>query len=156
MSTILPKMTPKGKERLRELIAGLRELPDQAFNFGVFREHNACGTVACAIGWTPEIFPDLVKVDMSMGYPRVVHIATGATSYWIARELFRIKHTHAEWLFNPFGQHKVSPLLPICGIYATPDDVAAMLEKYIELTEKTHSPEILAADSAKKKAGKKV
>jgi hypothetical protein len=149
-------MTPKGKERLRELIAGLRELPDEAFNFRVLREDNSCGTVACALGWTPEIFPDLVKVDMSMGHPRVVHIATGSTSLSIAYELFGISPEHAEGLFNPSEQHGISPLLPICGRDATPDEVAAMLEKYIELTEKTHSPEILAADTAKKKAGKKV
>jgi hypothetical protein len=156
MNTILPKMTPKGKERLRELIAGLRELPDEAFNFRVLRENSSCGTVACAIGWTPEIFPDLVKVDVSMGHPRVVHIATGETSYWIAHELFGISEDQASWLFYPCRQHHLSPLLPICDDDATPDEVAAMLEKYIELTEKTHSPEILAADSAKKKAGKKV
>jgi hypothetical protein len=154
MNTILPPMTPKGKERMRELIAGLRELPDEAFNFGVVRARKACRTVACAIGWTPEIFPDLVKVDMSTGYP--VSIARGSSSLSIAYELFEISHTHAKGLFNPSEQHRVSPLLPNCGRDATPDEVAAMLEKYIELTEKTHSPEILAADSAKKKAWKKV
>jgi hypothetical protein len=74
----------------------------------------------------------------------------------VARELFGISHNHADGLFIPSAQHDISPLLPICDEYATPDEVAAMLEKYIELTEKTHSPEILAADSAKKKAGKKV
>lgn len=55
-----------GNRRLLKLADFLEELPPEKFNFFEVvssGEHNGhtCATVACAIGWTPKVFPRLVK-----------------------------------------------------------------------------------------------
>lgn len=59
-------MTPKlGK--LRKLAAFLRKLKPEAFDFQMlvrhFDEEKQCGTVCCAIGWCPVVFPDEITWD---------------------------------------------------------------------------------------------
>lgn len=48
-------------DRLEKLAAFLDKLPKKRFDFNTMREERDCGTVACAIGWMPEVFPRLVK-----------------------------------------------------------------------------------------------
>ena len=51
-------------KRLRKLINFLKKLDPKKFDFGdIRREDPDCGTVACAFGWTPKLFPKLVTVD---------------------------------------------------------------------------------------------
>lgn len=49
-------------------------------------------------------------------------------------EIFQIPMEHSD-LFVPDMQPAVHPSLPQCGDAATAKEVAAMLEKYIKLTE---------------------
>ncbi len=58
-------------ERLLKLAAFLETLDPEKFKFSRFVEHHwkgdpllSCGTVACALGWTPTVFPE---VTMSQG-----------------------------------------------------------------------------------------
>lgn len=54
-------MTKQGKQRLRQLIEFIRELPDDKFDFSTLvskLDENECGTVCCAAGWLPAAFPE--------------------------------------------------------------------------------------------------
>jgi hypothetical protein len=49
------------KERLLTIATFLDNLPPEKFNFDryVTKHENGCGTVCCAIGWFPQIFPEI-------------------------------------------------------------------------------------------------
>lgn len=51
------------KYRLLKLARFLESLEDKAFDFKnvVSKHENSCGSVCCAIGWTPKVFPELIK-----------------------------------------------------------------------------------------------
>lgn len=122
-------------KRLRKLIAFLKALPPKKFDFTTEREIGEgpkCPTTACAIGWTPTVFPKLVKwVPESKG---TFLIGSHETSYaGVAEKLFGIPISVAIPLFYPNEQHFVDTRLPKCGYKATPKQVAKMLEKFIEL-----------------------
>ena len=55
-------ITKLGKERLEKLIGFIENLPDEKFEFDEwvtgFDTKNGCGTVCCAFGWTPSVFPE--------------------------------------------------------------------------------------------------
>lgn len=59
--------------RLAKLISFLEELEPEKFEFAKIRtEDSRCGTTACAIGWTPEIFPNLVRIRTRRKYKRIL------------------------------------------------------------------------------------
>jgi hypothetical protein len=81
-----------------KLIEFLEQLAPSKFNFNdvVTEYKNECGSVCCAIGWTPNIFPEMVSwrnrdvvTKYSQGYIDV------------AVELFNIDYEWAEDLFTP-------------------------------------------------------
>lgn len=49
------------KKRLLKLAEFLENLPTKKFNFGEivekFDQKNKCGTICCAVGWCPTVFP---------------------------------------------------------------------------------------------------
>lgn len=47
------------KQRLLKLAAFLDKLPPKQFDLGTYVKstENGCGTVCCAIGWCPKVFP---------------------------------------------------------------------------------------------------
>ncbi len=52
--------------RLLKLASFLEKLPKKKFDFNhcvLKRNQKGCGTVCCAIGWTPAIFPKLIQWD---------------------------------------------------------------------------------------------
>lgn len=58
-------MTQKQANRLVTLIEFLKTFERKKFNFEILREEKpSCGTIGCAIGWCPEVFPKLVEVRM--------------------------------------------------------------------------------------------
>lgn len=126
-------MTKIHKTRLRKLIAFLRKLPRKKFDFGDVRYEDKCGTVACAIGWTPEVFPRLVTTGDSGcsleldGKRR--HFAD------IAEGIFGIPWRYADYIFQPNTQDMVNIKLKPCDSDATPKQVAKMLEKFLALVD---------------------
>lgn len=150
--TILPRMTAVGKRRLRKLIAFLRTLKPKQFNFGDVvsdykKNGHVCGTVCCAIGWTPAVFPQLVRwfesrehgwamarLSFKAGHTRWVRYDV------IANRLFGISEESAASLFHPGRAGRVHESLPAINSFATPKQVAAMLEQYIALTETPSTP----------------
>lgn len=129
-------MSAVGKRRLRKLIAFLRQLPRRKFDFSdVVKETNGkgCGSVACALGWTPVAFPKHFKWIDNGGYAsrrgsEGIHLFRDAADY------FQIPRFHDN-LFVPAGAWAVSNHLPNLNGDATPKQVARMLEQYIKLTE---------------------
>jgi hypothetical protein len=70
-------MTKKGKAKLRQLIEFIRELPDEQFDFSrIVKEvdRHECGTVCCAAGWLPKVFPK------DWAYTKAWHAGQGAAS----------------------------------------------------------------------------
>jgi len=148
LTTILPPLPAVGKRRLRKLIAFLRALPRAKWDFNSvvkkWKENgHACGTVCCAIGWVPKIFPKLARwaIDKTYGSPTVwVEPTDESKRSWLYEfrgthvAVFRIPEDHSD-LFIPGRQRLVHSTLPHCGMRATAKQVAKMLEHYITLTE---------------------
>lgn len=112
-------------KRLRKLISFLESLPRHKFNFAILREVRGCRTVACALGWTPELFPDLVA---KRSYGRISTVE-GTSHYSIATMLFGLP----DYIFMPYGQHHFKRVkLKTLNERATPQAVAEMLKVILE------------------------
>lgn len=121
--------------RLKKLIAFLRELPRRKFDFTqevskTKSNGHTCATVACAIGWTPVVFPRYVKWKFS---DDEYHWFSGfmlrgelADYFDVAYELFGVPYMHD--IFYPGNQRNAG--VRECGYNATPKQVAKMLEEY--------------------------
>lgn len=121
-------------DRLRKLADFLDTLSPSQFDFnhvrGTYRETDDCGTVGCAIGWTPVVFPRLMK--FTEGKQGVVHRSTGSDDYDIVgQELFGISLDDAFALFGPM---RSLPWLnnKMVGNDATPKQVAKSIRAFIE------------------------
>lgn len=96
------------KERLLKLAAFLRELPLEKFDINQvvtsWDFENDCGFVCCAIGWTPQIFPELVAWTGGVGwssFPLKCCITNEERSYVnIASSLFDIDSEQVTDLFE--------------------------------------------------------
>lgn len=126
------------RERMEKLIAFLDVLEPEKFNFDyTVRDWTPshCGAVCCAMGWTPKIFPNEVawtQSGVAMNTPRTDH-HRGIGYDEVASELFGLSYLMAEDLFSPLGQSEIHADLAHMGFDATPQDVAAMLRKFLEL-----------------------
>lgn len=94
-----------------------------------------CGTVGCAIGWTPSCLPEQVGFErVGRDTFTVVHLETGEDEWDdVAALLFGITANIAYDLFNT-DLMRSEPFVPnhYCGFGATPKDVAARLEAYFK------------------------
>jgi len=127
-------------ERLLKLAAHLRGLKPSEFDFmsPVSRPAgNGCGTLGCAIGWAPAVFPELCRWRKS-GYGKALLETTllgraGQHDYVeVAVELFGIDEREATRLFTPYAARQwvandVEPL----GNHATPQEVAESIELFV-------------------------
>ena len=150
-------MTTVHVRRLRRLIAFLRTLYPTAFDFSkVVTEArvngHVCGTVCCAVGWTPAVFPSLVHWDAKLLRDKLddqvndrrdagINARYGVsirghrdnTFYEVASHLFGLNECMAQNLFAPDSQYRISDNLLQTGEESTPQEVAAMLEQFLEL-----------------------
>lgn len=122
------------KQRLRKLSAFLKTLPPENFDFGdvvtVFDQEEKCGSICCAIGWTPKVFPKLVMWAKHYSIS-VKSTTTEKTGYiQVASELFEISEEHAELLFTPNSQRDLG--LPSLTEDSKPQEVAEVIDLYIE------------------------
>lgn len=121
--------------RLKKLIAFLRELPRGKFYFGDDVKESksnghTCATVACAIGWTPAIFPRVLKWVWYGDYNEKYfwHYSFKGERYSfadISDKLLGCPHH----LFIPQEQQCVHAELEDLSDDATPKQVARMLER---------------------------
>lgn len=137
-------MNAEERQRFEKLIQFLDQLSPEKFNFGMVVEDwdaKDCGTICCAIGWTPAIFPELVQ-----------WCSSSIELYWsgglwmeyadIASLLFGLPPNVAGLLFCPKGQKTVHRKLQTCGPDASPQEVAAMLREFLELWDSDQISEI--------------
>ena len=140
------------KKRLLKLADFLDKLPPEKFDFDKIvygselpNKTLSCGSVGCAIGWCPVVFPRLVMyeqydTDSDSGI-RVKHRISGYDNYrYIARELFGVNpHREAFALFSPGwdGDMEREVLgLPDIGSDATPKQVAKNIRKFVAIKTK--------------------
>jgi hypothetical protein len=129
--------------RLYKMAKFLETLPEENFDFGITIEYmgdptkpiNKCGTVGCAIGWAPKVFPSLVEWDIlqmevqfiKKGYPDFDFAAIGS-------ELFDINDRESGRLFSslsaPWNTDKMLSEIWTCR--ATPKNVATSIRNYIK------------------------
>lgn len=126
------------KTRLLKLARFLESLPPESFNFSdvVSKSTESCGSVCCAIGWTPKVFPKLIKwyrraslakLGLMMGDCDVDYIMAGKNLFDItfqeSRKLFSPSQTLSWWV----GKN--------IGAAGKPEEVALSIRKFIEWKE---------------------
>lgn len=123
-------------DRLRKLADFLDTLKRDAFNFGTLvddwdwngrgRRQPGCGTVACAWGWAPHVFPRLL--EWRAGTPMIRARAVCGPWYWNASDFFGLNTREVLHLFSP-GQVPWNK----GPVYrnATPKQVAASIRRYV-------------------------
>lgn len=135
-------MNSRERKRLEKLILFLKNLKPQQFNFGEVVTRlgdNQCGSVCCAIGWTPAIFPRSVRwVKCRNPYLTTdkeanVFAARNVEYADVASQLFGIDRRMAHYLFTPSFQKYAHYRLPYCSGISHPKKVAAMLQKFLKL-----------------------
>lgn len=129
------------RKRLQKLIDHLRQMPRENFNFEALHERSICGTVSCAIGETPCLFPKLVEYAYEFlckdGREQYVVKSkkTGKESYdEIGAELFGISSFISYCLFTPGEQFELN--LPNCRRDTPPKQVAKMLQAFLDRQSK--------------------
>lgn len=148
-------MNEEHKQRMMKLAEALEKLPDERFCFNKVVHHGTpCGTIACAIGWTPAVFPDLVEWtgENSNGLHQGIGLCIngqGMEYSQVAEHLFGISPGEAVDLFSPvesdswseddeddeLPEHPLHPNLRSLGKDANPMAVAAMLRRFLELVD---------------------
>lgn len=145
-------------DRLRKLADFLDKLPRGDFSFnhvhvmckrtedspGIEKPRgNTCGSVGRAIGWTPKVFPKLVKFARPSGTYRGVEMRASHEGYWVVvgEELFNMPHDHSNYLFTPRFAYELGTKTPWgafrLGEDATPKQVAKSIRRYATWAEKT-------------------
>lgn len=121
-------------QRLLQLAAFLRKLPPERFDFGKVVEHaTPCGTIGCAMGWTPAVFPELVEWTKEEETWPLTLVETGQPTDYdaLASVIFEIDEDDAFSLFTPLNQLHLG--LKRIESDATPSQVADLIEQYVEL-----------------------
>lgn len=138
-------MTALHIERLKKMAEFLRELRPAKFRitqmvtgYGLDESNNICGTICCALGWMPKVFPEdaFWKQRGMYDRPRVRLTETPRTSLdhlQIGSRFFGLDMLETNRLFNSRDQ-----AMETGGILSkdcTPNDVAAEIEKFLKEKE---------------------
>lgn len=131
--------------RLLKLADFLDKLPRSHFNFNTVLEkvpatkENECGTVGCAIGWCPTVFPRTCKAISVAGnaFPESVirvgkrDIDTGWARHGeVAEALFGMKEEDAYLLFTPGKRSPADG--KVAKRSAAPASVARRIRAYVK------------------------
>ena len=113
---------------LDKIIGFLDKLPTEKFDFNEVRSE--CGSIACAVGWFPSIFPE---VEYTSPYFRLNGM-DDLIYYEMGSSILNVSKDIAFDLFSPQSKtSKLFPTLPVCGNNATPKEVSAKLKAFKEL-----------------------
>ena len=131
------------KNRLLKLADFLDNLPRKQFNFGdvveKFDEKKNCGTICCAVGWCPTVFPRQWNWITEYGdfYVRTKGSKTGD---WTkdAEEFFGIGYADVTNLFFPNSEIPWARNTRLRN-NATPKQVAKSIRQFLTWKEKTNS-----------------
>lgn len=146
--TELPTLPAWGEKRLIKLIEFLEKLPRRKFDFSKVvakgkQNGHYCGTVCCAAGWLPAIFPRLVKwtpPDENLKAYIALRKQGVQTFSEVTESVFGMNYETAEYLFLPDKQRYVDSRLTSLPDTATPKQVARMLRAYLKLTHTPRKP----------------
>lgn len=135
-------------DRLLKLADFLHALPPEKFDFGVVvngpdmpRKELDCGSVGCAVGWCPVVFPKLVKyrkikqrgLFIRNTYVVVAKDLRGHTPTYhlaaVGKLLFGLSHDQSHGLFNPGDQDKIG--YAYLGRNASNKQVAAIIRRFV-------------------------
>lgn len=142
------KVTPLQKKNRARIVEFLRtRVPEKRFDVGVLHlgepkeklpnlKNAECGTVGCAMGWTPECFPSQVAfVKTGPEFFNLRSKRNPDKNGWmpVAEELFGTDQETAYQLFN-WDLFSSEPFVSghACGRKATPTQVADRLEAYFK------------------------
>lgn len=140
-------------DRLLQLAAFLEPLPPEKFDFRrimTASDGHGCGSVACALGWLPAVFPNLVgwiKIGAPPYFELVIrlHNKGGINPIDIAEELFGITEHEAEVLFVPAcckdGGWRVTDDIKRLPGNATAQAVAQQIRDFVEYKMHPHGEE---------------
>lgn len=123
-----------GKRRLLKLAAFLVQLKPEKFNYRYWvseKDSKGCGTVCCAGGWCPVVFPRYWRYASGES----IALREGGNSVSTIGDLaafFGIRYMLAKYLFMPAGGVDSGPL----PSSATAKEVAAHIRKFC----KEHKP----------------
>lgn len=114
------------KKRLKKLADFLKTLHHKKFNFGLII--NDCGTVGCAWGWTPVVFPKHLKWHNNFVIFKDENLDDDFWFHEKAAYFFGITTDEALGLFSPGNQYHIG--LP--NLFdATPKQVAKNIETFL-------------------------
>jgi hypothetical protein len=148
-------------ENFNKVISFLEKLEDREFNFQkvitIFNNKLNCGTVCCAVGWFPNIFPERVTWDKTCGSTMLALDKEEVGYGDIAAEILDIPRDHASTLFTPWNED-YDPVdydegeddyikercldvdmkvLPLCHRDSKPSEVAFLLSEYVQAHQET-------------------
>lgn len=130
--------------RLLRLAAFLDKLKPRKFDFcTVIRGRPRCGTVGCAMGWTPKIWPKLVEWDKNE-FGELTGIKFCDSKKYkdtetIIHELFCIDYDDINYLFFPNSDHPAYwQSGQGCGKDATAKEVAESIRQFVKY-KKSHA-----------------
>jgi len=129
------------KSNFQKVIDFLKALSTEKFNFEkvitnhkVDNQGHICGTVCCAVGWFPKIFPGEVEWDWDRYCAGQISVrqtnGDGRGYIETAAKMLDISEAHAFVLFTPGQHYKVDLCIPNPE-EVTPLEVAEMLEQYV-------------------------
>ncbi len=135
------------KDKLNKLADFLDNLEDSKFYFGSvvedwvgFEKDYVCGSVCCAIGWTPKLFPDEVKWAPG-AVDNLSYEGNSDLDYSdVAARLFNIAVSDADTLFSPNRtphdpEGWIEWGIRVLDEAATPKEVAENIRYFIEMKE---------------------
>lgn len=133
------------KDRLLEMVGFLNDLDEDKFDFSAIvgsveeKGGRLCGTLCCAIGWLPRIFPDLVK--WSGDSEDCLYSPTGRVEGFIdvAEYVFNLSTEEVAVLFIPDRTNEELdtdiPGFKLLHNNATPKEVATNILLFIKWKE---------------------
>jgi hypothetical protein len=130
------------KDKLLKLADFLTSLKTEEFDYSIiveeFDRDKRCGTVCCAVGWLPAVFPEEAVWD---GGYSITTPTQNLLAFETAEHILDITQTEAEGLFEPNDQERLrdqfkvgEDVFPDLGDDATPIEVADMIRKFVELS----------------------
>lgn len=139
------------RARFLRLIDFLNRLPQEKFDFNEIVEEveDGCGTVCCAVGWFPRVFPgsshydakamrhEWLQADMPTTIEAVVQVSpchrVEALYSHLSAEVLGISYQVGHGLFAPDSQSTVHPNLMDLDPDAAPRILAEVLEHFLKL-----------------------
>ena len=129
----MQKMTLR-RDRIEVLQQRLRLVPPEEFDFRVYYRETASGTVGCAAGLFPVIWPeDFCYTENNHRDTVIQNRKTTDTGLSSVATWLGIPFNDVLCLFIPSDEDR--PWGKSCGALASPNDVAGLLQRYLDYRE---------------------